>query len=95
MDYTIDDFELENEIDIEDVELSNEYGIEDFGVDVAYAGSSVKQIYRGLDEPTNPEILIWIDTSGDTPSTNIQLITANDEKFITSDDKNFILKEVI
>lgn len=92
MDYTIDDFELENEIDIENVELSNEYGIEDFGVDVAYGG--VKQIYRGPDEPTDENILIWIDTSGVTP-TKTQLITSDNLEFITANDENFILKEVI
>jgi len=92
MDYTIDDFELENEIDIEDVELNNEYNIEDFGVDVAYGGGTIKQIYRGENLPTDPNILIWIDTSI-PPITGTQLITADNLGFYTSDNEAFILQE--
>lgn len=82
MDYEIEDFELENELEIED-----------FGVDVVYKGS-VKQIYIGDEEPTDPEILIWIDTSGDTPTTEVQLMTADNKEFITANNETFILKEV-
>lgn len=92
MDYQIEDFELENEVDVEDFELG-EVGIEDFGVDVVYKGT-VKQIYIGDEEPTDPEILIWIDTSGDTPITGTQLLTSDNKKFITANDEKFILKEV-
>lgn len=83
MDYEIEDFELENELEIED-----------FGVDVVYVGSSVKQIYIGDEEPTDPNILIWIDTSGDTPIISAQLITSDNKEFITANNEKFILKEV-
>lgn len=67
------------------------------GMNVNTGGGSkvIKQVYWGDIEPTDENILIWIDTSGVTPSTDIQLVTANDEEFITSDNKNFILKEEI
>ena len=52
-----------------------------------------QQIYIGPDEPIDENILIWIDTSGTTPSTNIQLVTSNNENFITSNDESFIVKE--
>lgn len=92
MDYEIEDFELENELDIEDFDLYNEYNIEDFGVDVSFAGSKI-QIYKGDDEPTDENILIWIDTSGVTP-TGTQLITSDNLEFITANNEKFILKEV-
>lgn len=57
------------------------------------SGKVVKQIYKGDKEPTDTNILIWIDTSGVTPSTDIQFITKDGLDFITSDNKNFILKE--
>lgn len=82
MDYEIEDFELENELEIED-----------FGVDVVYKGS-VKQIYIGDEEPTDLEILIWIDTSGETPTTETQLTTSDNKEFITANNEKFILKEV-
>lgn len=52
----------------------------------------IKQIYIGDIEPTDPNILIWIDTSI-PPIIGTQLITADDLKFITSDNKAFLLKE--
>ena len=64
------------------------------GLNFSGGGSGgVKQIYRGPDEPISENILIWIDTSGVTPSTDIQFITKDGLDFITSDNKNFILKE--
>ena len=48
--------------------------------------NSVKQVYRGTDQPTDEKILIWIDTS--TPDN--QLITSDGKEFITSDNKTFI-----
>lgn len=92
MDYEIEDFELENELDIEDIEIRNEYGLEEFGVDVAYVGSGVKQIYWGANEPTDQNILVWIDTSV-PPITGTQLITSDNKGFYTSDNEAFILKE--
>lgn len=81
MDYEIEDFEIENELEIED-----------FDVAVSFAGGKV-QIYRGEDEPTDENILIWIDTSGVTP-TGTQLITSDNLEFITANNEKFILKEV-
>lgn len=82
MDYEIEDFEIENELEIEDLD-----------VDVAYVGESVKQIYIGNTEPTDSNILIWIDTSEETPITNTQLLTKDNKEFITSNNESFILKE--
>lgn len=55
-------------------------------------GSVVKQIYIGDTEPTDSNILIWIDTSSQTTVT--KLITADGYDFITSENEIFILKEV-
>lgn len=56
-----------------------------------------KQIYIGDTEPTDSNILIWIDTS--TPPTppiiGTQLITADNLGFYTKNDEVFILKEEI
>ena len=59
-------------------------------------GSSSKQVYRGPDYPTKESILIWIDTSEPTPPpiTGIQLLTADNLQFKTSDNKAFILSEI-
>lgn len=46
------------------------------------------QVYRGEVEPTNENILIWIDTSK-PPLVGIQFITQDDKDFITSDDNIF------
>ena len=61
-------------------------------VSVGGGGSGVKQVYRGSNEPTNPEILIWIDTSI-PPITGTQLITSDNKGFYTSDNEAFILRE--
>ena len=53
----------------------------------------VKQVYRGEIEPIDENILIWIDTSM-PPVIGSQLITSDDLRFITSDDKGFILEEL-
>ena len=55
--------------------------------------SSGTGIYKGDTEPVDSKILIWIDTSGATPSVETQLITFDGLKFITSDDKGFILQD--
>ena len=49
-------------------------------------------VYRGSSTPSS-NILIWIDTSGATPSIDTQLTTRDGLEFLTSDNKNFILKE--
>ena len=49
-------------------------------------------VYRGSNTPSD-NILIWIDTSGATPSVDTQLTTRDGLEFLTSDNKNFILKE--
>ena len=63
-------------------------------VSLGGGGSGVKQIYRGANLPTDPNILIWIDTSI-PPITGTQLITADNMEFITANNENFILKEEI
>ena len=55
-------------------------------------GGGKIQIYKGDTEPTDSNILIWIDTSV-PPIIGSQLITADNLKFITKDNKAFILKE--
>lgn len=66
----------------------------EFGIQRASSGGP-KQIFIGDTEPTDPNILIWIDTSGDTPVVISTLITADNKQFITSDNKEFILKEIV
>ena len=61
-------------------------------VSLGGGGSGVKQIYRGANLPTDPNILIWIDTSI-PPITGTQLITADNLGFYTSDNEAFILQE--
>lgn len=53
-------------------------------------GGGVTQIYMGDEEPTDENILVWIDTS-EEPITDNALITADGNVFITADDKNFIV----
>lgn len=53
-------------------------------------GGGVTQIYMGDIEPTDENILVWIDTS-EEPITDNALITADGYMFITADDKNFIV----
>lgn len=62
-------------------------------VNTGGGGSSSKQVYRGPNYPTKESILIWIDTSGVTPSTDIQFITKDGKEFITANNEKFILKE--
>ena len=52
-------------------------------------GGGVTQIYRGDTEPTDNNILIWIDTST-PPVIDKQLITSDGDEFITSDNKIFV-----
>lgn len=48
------------------------------------------EVYRGADQPTDEDILVWIDTSeSPTPTGNV-LITSDGKTFITSDNKTFI-----
>lgn len=61
------------------------------GVQRASSGG-LMQVYKGPDEPTDPNILIWIDTS-EEPIIENQLITADNMEFITADNENFIVKE--
>jgi len=51
-----------------------------------------QQIYIGDTEPTDPNILIWIDTSEPLIIDN-QLITSDNEEFITLNDEIFIVEE--
>lgn len=48
------------------------------------------QIQMSDEEPTDENILVWIDTS-EEPITDNAFITADDKTFITADDKNFIV----
>ena len=57
------------------------------------SSGGIKQIYKGDTEPTDHNILIWIDTSGVSPTTNIQFVTKDNLIFITKDNFNFIVKE--
>lgn len=59
------------------------------GLEDALAHAGVNQVYRGDTEPTDENILIWIDTSG-APSPGMAFITSDDKNFITSDNKTFI-----
>ena len=52
----------------------------------------VRQVDWSDIEPTNPNILIWIDTS-EEPIIDNQFITADDMEFITADNEIFIVKE--
>lgn len=54
---------------------------------------TVRQVYKGPDEPTDPNILIWIDTSEEPIIIDNQFITADDMEFITANNENFIVKE--
>lgn len=58
------------------------------------SSKTIRQVYIGDDEPTDPEILIWIDTSGDVPTVGTKLMTSDNKEFITANNENFILKEV-
>ena len=51
-------------------------------------GGDEAQVYRGEVEPTDENILIWIDTY-QSPLVGIQFITQDDKDFITSDDNIF------
>ena len=51
-------------------------------------GGDEAQVYRGDVEPTDENILIWIDTC-QSPLVGIQFITQDDKDFITSDDNIF------
>jgi len=62
------------------------------GVQRINSGGFTQQVYRGPDKPTDPNILIWIDTSGSIIIEN-QLITADNLEFITANNENFIVKE--
>ena len=73
--------------EIEDIVIDEEIELEDIEMDVIREGT-IGQIYKGPDEPTAPNILIWIDTFIDN-----QFITADDMKFITANNENFIVKE--
>lgn len=61
---------------------------------ITTGGGGVRQIYRGPDKPTDPNILIWIDTSK-KPVTGTQLITHDNLEFITADNEAFILHDEI
>jgi hypothetical protein len=51
-------------------------------------GGDEAQVYRGDTEPTDENILIWIDTY-QSPIVGVQFITQDDKDFITSDDNIF------
>ena len=53
---------------------------------IEISGGGVTQVYRGRTQPTDNNILIWIDTS----RLDNQLVTSDDKEFITSDNKKFI-----
>lgn len=53
-------------------------------------GGDEAQVYRGEVEPTDENILIWIDTSDSPTPTSNALITSDGKTFITSDNKTFI-----
>ena len=53
---------------------------------IQISGGGVTQVYRGNNQPTDSNILIWIDTS----RADNQLITRDGKEFITSDNKIFI-----
>ena len=53
-----------------------------------------QEVYRGPDRPSG-SILIWIDTSGTTPTEDVQFLTSNNEIFMTSNNENFIVRKEI
>ena len=61
-----------------------------FEVKVAGGGSGVNQIYMGDTEPTDPNILVWIDTYV-PPAPDNALVTADNKYFITADGKYFVV----
>lgn len=74
-----------------DMNIIDEYG--NIGMDVQTGGGGTKkQIYKGPDEPTDPNILIWIDTS-EEPVVKGRLLTADGEPFITVDGQNFLVAQ--
>lgn len=75
-----------------DIEIKNQNSI--YQLEFGGVPSTAKQIYKGPTEPVDSNILIWIDTSGTEPISTSQLITADNLRFITADNKDFILKEV-
>ena len=76
----------------QEFESKDYYGYKKVFVKKVEGGSAINQIYRGSIKPLDPNILIWIDTSGTTPVKKT-LLTENKLTFKTSDDKLFILKE--
>lgn len=56
----------------------------------AAGGEQILQVYRGANRPTDPNILIWIDTSESPGPIGDGLITSDDKLFITSDNKIFV-----
>ena len=69
-----------------DVKQSGEV-ILNFNVKVA---GGVQQIYMGDTEPTDENILVWIDTYTPPPPEDA-LITADNEYFITADEEYFVV----
>lgn len=57
-------------------------------ISISGGGGGVTQIYRGDTEPTDNNVLIWIDTT--PPAIDNQLITSDGDEFITSDNKIFV-----
>lgn len=82
----------EDMIEVEEENLEDEIPIEEETVIVNTGG--IKEVYRGSNTPES-NILIWIDTSGTEPTYETKLLTKNNEQFITSDNKNFVLREEI
>ena len=54
-------------------------------------GQGVAQIYRGSDQPTDENILIWIDTSA--PTHPNAMLTSEGDWFITSEGEDFVVAE--
>lgn len=55
--------------------------------------NSGKQVYRGADQPTDENILIWIDTSA--PVQHNAMLTSDGKWFMTSDNKEFVVSDGI
>lgn len=61
--------------------------------DVVISTSGVTQIYRGENEPSGDNILVWIDTS--PPTHPNAMLTSDGKWFITSEGEDFVVAEEI
>ena len=75
-------------VNIKSPKMNVKFGVQGIGT------GGVRQVDWGDVEPTDPNILIWIDTYV-SPITGTQLITYDNLEFMTADNEAFILAEEV